>query len=69
MTTTEIDMENVMEAISAYTYLMTAKQCIENARIRLRHTDMEIEDELWDMYKVLDKLLRKLYDVFKVVKE
>lgn len=70
MTTTKTDMERVAEISSAHAYLATAKHDVKNAITRLNYTDVEVEEELWEVYGVLDRLLIKLREeMYKEAKE
>lgn len=70
MTMTKTEMERVNEIITAHAYLAIAKHNVDYARMHLNHTDVEIEEELWEVYDVLDKLLIKLREeMYKGVKE
>lgn len=69
MTMTEAKIENAMEAASAYAYLVIARRCADNARMRLKYTDIIADKKLLDVYEVLDKLLIELREVIKEVKE
>lgn len=70
MTTTKTEMERATEIASAHTNLATAMRCVDYARMGLNHTDVEIEEELWEAYDILDKLLIKLREeMYKEVKE
>lgn len=69
MAITKAEMERVDEIATAHTYLTTAKHSVDYARMRLNYTDVEIEEELWEVYDVLDKLLIKLREeIYKGVK-
>ena len=70
MTTIRTEMERVDEIATAHTYLTIAKHSVDFARMRLNHTDVEIEEELWEAYDILDKLLIKLREeIYKEEKE
>ena len=70
MTVTETEMERATEIASAHTYLATAKYGVEHAITRLNYTDVEIEEELWEVHEILQKLLIKLREeMYKGVKE
>lgn len=60
MTMTKTEMARVNEITTAHAYLAIAKHNVDYARMRLNHTDVEMEEELWEVYEVLDKLLIKL---------
>lgn len=56
MTTTETGIKEAMAMAQAYTHLVMAKSNVDNARMRLRYTDIEdVEEDLWGVYEVLDR--------------
>lgn len=70
MTATKTEIERTTEIASARENLATAKRSVDFARMRLNHTDVEIEEELWEVYDLLDKLVIKLREeIYKEVKE
>lgn len=60
MTSIGTEMGRKAEIASAHAYLATALNCVDDARRDLDFTDMEVGDELWEAYEILDKLLIKL---------
>ena len=70
MTITKTEMERVEDITTAHAYLAIAKHNVDYARMRLNHTDVEMEEELWEVYDILDKLSIKLREeIYKGVKE
>ena len=70
MTMNKKEIERVKEITTAHAYLAIAKHNVDYARMRLNLTDVEIEEELWEAYEILDKLLIKLCEeIYKEVKE
>ena len=70
MTATKTEIERLTEIASARENLATAKSSVDFARMRLNHTDVGIEEELWEVYDILDKLVIKLREeIYKGVNE
>lgn len=70
MTSIRTKIGRTAEIASAHAHLVTALHCVDNARIDLDYTDVEVGDELWEAYEILDKLSIKLREeMCKEVKE
>lgn len=61
MTMTETETKKTMELVSAHAYLMIAKRCVENTRIR-PYIDEMMGKRLLEIYDALDKLLDELHE-------
>lgn len=60
MTTIRTKIGRTAEIATAHAYLATAMGCVDDARRNLDYTDVEVGDELWEAYEILDKLMIKL---------
>lgn len=62
MTMNDMETETAMDLASAHAYLMIAQRCVDNARIRLKYTDIMADRKLLDVYNVIDDLLDELHE-------